>query len=332
MLDLFGDASLYQTVEYGQKLWSEKFTEYCTLHRGTSTLSIAQVRLVSLPLLGPIMAYVLAGPMWRLHGDTRGHCLENLDSMLTYLRAEYTERRRLGLRIAIREPSSVEIETMLEHHGFETVRFDSTYETFLIDLQPDLEVLRKQVDSKWRYNLRRAEKANLAVECGTTKQLFTVFSGLYAQLREDKDFPEYVDVQEYMEIHKAMEEATRFSIAIAYQESRPLAGLVWTDLGDTGISIFSAANSLGRKCRAAFLLRWSMLCRLKQKGKHYFDQGGVDKNSNLGGYKYKQGFGGRLVRFVPKHQVLPRGMRRLIINIAQIGVMIARRLIALRQR
>jgi lipid II:glycine glycyltransferase (peptidoglycan interpeptide bridge formation enzyme) len=67
-------------------------------------------------------------------------------------------------------------------------------------------------------------------------------------------------------------------------------------MGDVGIPIFSATGDDGLKYRGSYLLRWTMLTRMKERGCRILDQGGVNPEKNPGGYHFKSGMGGRLVR------------------------------------
>ena len=150
MLDLFADANLYQTWAYGSVRWGAKNLSHLVLKRGDEVLGIAQLRIVRPTGFKFGMAYLRWGPLW----ERRGRPLDPdvLINMARALEQEYVDKRRLFLRILPNAFSGSQRAAVIQSAfcGFnaETLVFENTYRTFLLDLSPSLEELRKRLVEK----------------------------------------------------------------------------------------------------------------------------------------------------------------------------------------
>ena len=64
VLDLFQDASIFQTIAFCRAKMSGARLEQLVLRRGSDVAASALVRVVPIPFLGSSVAYVLWGPMF----------------------------------------------------------------------------------------------------------------------------------------------------------------------------------------------------------------------------------------------------------------------------
>ena len=70
MLDLFGDANIYQTWAYGEVRWGRKNLSHLVLRRNGKVASIAQLRIYHPVRLGIGIAYLRWGPLFYRRGQT----------------------------------------------------------------------------------------------------------------------------------------------------------------------------------------------------------------------------------------------------------------------
>ena len=63
-------------------------------------------------------------------------------------------------------------------------------------------------------------------------------------------------------------------------------------MGDSAIYLLGATNGEGLKLQSAYLLQWTMINWLKEKGIRWYDLGGIDPERNPGVYSFKRGFSG----------------------------------------
>jgi lipid II:glycine glycyltransferase (peptidoglycan interpeptide bridge formation enzyme) len=294
MLDLFNDANIYQTWSYGQVRWGERSLSHIVLRRGGEVLGMAQLRIVRPTRLNFGMAYLRWGPVI----ERRGSALDEgvASRMAEALHEEYVEKRKLFLRILpnafLGSSRAAAVESAFCRFGPEPRSPENVYRTFLVDLAPELPLLRKRLDAKWRNHLSRAEKNNLRIIAGYGPTEFGAFIEIYNQMRRRKTFETTVDVEEFERIQCDLLEQHRMRILICEDGGVPVAGLVASAMGDSAIYLLGATSDDGLKSQGAYLLHWTMIQWLKESHVKWYDLGGIDPIANPGVYSFKKGFSG----------------------------------------
>ncbi len=290
IIQLFDDANIYQTWSYGLIRWGEDNLSHVILKKDGFIVGIAQLRIVRLPVLERGIAYIRWGPLWRLCGKKTD--LESLRQMTRALLEEYVLHRGLLLRVL---PNEIEgddntMRSIFEMEGFRW-RSDS-YRSFMLDLKPSLEILRKGLRQKWRNSLNRAEKNGLKLIEGTKDKLYEAFSALYNEMLIRKGFSPGVDINEFREIQKDLPDTLKMIVMICEFEREPVSALVGSLIGNRGIYLLGATSDKGLKLKGSYLLQWRMIQWLKEHGARWYDLGGIDPNGSPGVYHFKAGLGG----------------------------------------
>ena len=294
MLDLFDDANIYQTFAYGGVRWGGGNLSHLVLKRDGEVLGMAQVRIVCPTPLKFGMAYLRWGPLC----ERRGRPLDPEVSayMARALEEEYVGKRRLFLRILPNafagSPRAGAIQSAFGRFNREPLTAANKYRTFVLDLAPTLEELRKSLDPKWRNKLSGAEKNNLKVVAGNGSEEYRTFCQIYSQMRKRKAFETTVDVEEFGRIQEDLAERHRMQILICEDRGIPVAGLAVSAMGDSAIYLLGATSDDGLKSKGAYLLQWTMIKWLKENGIRWYDLGGIDPEFNPGGYSFKRGLSG----------------------------------------
>jgi hypothetical protein len=294
MLDLFDDANFYQTWSYGAVRWGQKNLSHLVLKRGIEVLGMAQLRIVRPTRFKFGMAYLRWGPLF----ERRGRPLdpELPVHMARALEEEYIDKRKLFLRIIpnafVGSPRAAVIQPAFREFIPEPLDTGNTYRTFVLDLAPSIDELRKNLDAKWRNHLKRSEKNGLDVIAGTGSCEYQVFCEIYNQMRRRKTFETTVDVEEFGRIQENLPERQRMRILICQNRGAPVAGLVTTAMGDSAIYLLGATNDEGLRLQGAYLLQWTMIKWLRENGIRWYDLGGIDPERNPGVYSFKRGFSG----------------------------------------
>ena len=104
-----------------------------------------------------------------------------------------------------------------------------------------------------------------------------------------KKFKEIVDPHKMGKMNEALDDEYKKKIFVAYKDNFPVASIVGSMIGNTGIYLLGASNEIGMKTKASYLLQWEMIKWLKQKGCQRYDLGGINKDDNPGGYHFKSG-------------------------------------------
>jgi len=294
MLDLFYDANLYQTWSYGAVRWGRKNLSHLVLKRNGEVLGIAQLRIVRPTRFNFGMAYLRWGPLCHRRG-------RELDSeaalrVARALQEEYVCKRGLLLQILPNvfagSPRAALFQSGFSKFTQEPRTSANVYRTFVLDLAPPIEELRRNLDKKWRNQLTRSEKNGLKIIAGNGTDEYRTFCRMYHQMWERKAFDTTVDVEEFGRIQGDLPDAHRMRILICEQDGLPVAGLVASAMGDSAIYVLGATSDDGLNAKGAYLLQWALIQWLKENGIKWYDLGGIDPEGNPGVYSFKRGLSG----------------------------------------
>jgi len=301
LLGRFEDANLYQTWSYGAVRWGEENLSHLVLRRHGEAVGLAQVRIICPRLVKRGVAYLRWGPLCQLRGHELE--LETVRQMAVALHEEYVRKRRLFLRIlpnAFASSQRADIfQAAFSQFSKASSSHANTERTFLLNLSPSLEELRKKLDQKWRNQLNRAEKNNLAIVEGSGAPEYRVFAQVYEKMWSRKKFDTTVDVNEFGRIGEDLPSGLKLKILICEHQGKPVSSIVCSAIGNTGIYLLGATHDEGLNTKGAYLLQWTMIKWLKENGFQFYDLGGIDPEQNPGVYHFKQGFSGQDVSRIP---------------------------------
>jgi len=303
LLDRFEDANIYQTWSYGAIRWGERNLSHLLLMRDDEVVGMAQLRIVKIPMLPYGIAYLRWGPLWlmreRKANDSNDSIVTALADALLF---EYVYRRRLLLRIVpsafVGSQRCQELQAAFCESGTLPISLGSGDHTFLLDLSPPLEILRKRLDQKWRNRLNRAEREGLTLHLGEGFEDYQVFLEIYKEMWGRKRFETSVNVQEFASICRDLPKSSKLKILICRHQGMPAGAVVCSAMGRGGIYLLGATNELGRKAQAAYLLQWAMIKWLKENGFAEYDLGGIDVDRNPGVFHFKSGMSGQQMTFM----------------------------------
>jgi len=294
MLDLFDDASIYQTWSYGTVRWGRGHLSHLVLKRNDEVVGMAQLRIVRPTNLKFGMAYLRWGPLYHRRGTQLDR--EVALRMACSLEEEYVIKRRLLLQVLpnafVGSTRAEMFQTAFSRFTLEPRTAANTYRTFVLDLAPSLEELRKRLDPKWRNKLSGAEKNGLKVVAGSGKGEYRAFCDLYKQMRTRKAFDTTVDSDEFGRIQENLPNTQRMRILICEREGVPVAGLVASAMGDSAIYLLGATSDTGLNAKGSYLLQWTLIQWLKENGVEWYDLGGIDREQNPGVHSFKRGLSG----------------------------------------
>jgi peptidoglycan/xylan/chitin deacetylase (PgdA/CDA1 family) len=294
MLDLFDDANIYQTSAYGGIRWGDRNLSRLVLKQKGEVLGMAQLRIIRPTPLKFGMAYLRWGPLW----ERRGRPLdpEVPTRMARAIEGEYVAKRRLLLRVIPNafagSPRADAMKAALCRFTSETFDAGNAYRTFVLDLSPSLDELRSGLDKKWRNQLTRSEKNNLRVIAGHGREEYRTFCQIYAQMRKRKTFETSIDADEFEHIQETLAESQRMRILICEDKGVPVSGLVASAMGDSAIYLLGATSDDGLHSKGAYLLQWTLISWLKERGAKSYDLGGIDPEGNPCVYHFKRGLSG----------------------------------------
>lgn len=284
----FEDANIYQTWNFALIVQNEKKVKHIAIYANQNLIGLAKVRIKTMPILNRGIAYILNGPLWQKRNQENN--IQILSDIFTALREEFVVKQQLVLRI---QPyifsDMIPNLDFTGNLGFSPLKNIRTYQTLVLYLNNELDEIRKSFKQKWRNCLNQSERNDLEICEGSDQQLYNVFLKLYDQMIARKQFKEFVDPYKMGKMNEALDDEFKKKIFVAYKDKLPVASIVGSVIGNTGIYLLGASNEIGMQTKASYLLQWEMIKWLKQRGCQRYDLGGINKENNPGGYHFKSG-------------------------------------------
>lgn len=190
-------------------------------------------------------------------------------------------------------------------NDFTIDRTRQPYHTIIVDLVRPLDVIRKQLDQKWRNQLNQSEKHNLQITTDGSADSFSAFLGLYDEMKGNKGFETSVNEREFERMQDQLPSSQKMQVFLARENGLAIGGLVCSRLGDTVIYLLGATIGRARELKAAYLLHWCAIKWFREQGALCYDLGGVDLKTNPGGHHFKSGFKGNEMTHLPPHACSP---------------------------
>ncbi|MBN1994343.1 MAG: peptidoglycan bridge formation glycyltransferase FemA/FemB family protein [Anaerolineae bacterium] len=182
------------------------------------------------------------------------------------------------------------------HFSPEQIQFRNTV---IVDLTLEPDDLLAALKSKWRYNIRLAERKGVAIRQGNSDDIST-FYRMYAHTAARDGF--LIRPQAYYrQIWQRFLAAGQAEMLLAAVEDEVVAGLILFIFGQTAWYMYGASTEQHRQLMPNHLLQWAAMRRAKERGCARYDLWGAPDVFNKadgmwGVYRFKQGFGGQVVQ------------------------------------
>ena len=317
----FDDANIYQTWSYDAIRCGRNNISHLVLKKDGDIVAAAQTRIAKVPIVKAGIAYVRWGPLWKLSGIKAN--TDIFRQAIRALRNEYVCRRGLVLRLypVLFKDECEKFFPILQQEGFSWLEKGKHERTLIIDLSRSLNDLRKGLHQKWRYNLKRAEKKQMEIIEENDEELFKKFIEIYREMLKRKKFIEPNNINEFRLIQKDLPKDYKMKIMLCRFEGKICAGAIFSAIGNKGIYLFGATNSIGMKTNGAYLLHWKFIEWLKQNNFTYYDLHGINPETNPGTYRFKDqlcGKNGKDVYFLGQFETWKNPLSFIFIQYAQI--------------
>ena len=176
-----------------------------------------------------------------------------------------------------------------------------------LDLTKTDEELLAGLRKNTRYEVRRAERAEVTVEPATNAADLEEFLRLYVRMADRKGFsadsPEHVG----RIVRWLMTEPARGALLLARDPASVAGGAVIVRSGKRCWYVWGASDKRDQ-FSAGHSLQWQAIQWAKAHGCTEYDFGGYTPGATTGPAFFKGGFGGEIVHFVPAHR---RVLRRV---------------------
>ncbi len=193
------------------------------------------------------------------------------------------------------------IEDLLEAGWRESSEQIQFRNTLILDIRNSEEVLLAGMKQKTRYNIRLARRRGAEVRLGGKEDLDVLYQ-MYAETSIRDGFvirkPEYYQDAWGSFIHAGLAQPL-----IAMVEEQPVAALIVFRFGKVATFMYGMSRAAHREKMPNHILQWEAIRWAKEQGCTMYDFWGspdrLDPGDPMWGvYRFKRGFGARLVRTI----------------------------------
>lgn len=259
------------------------------------------------PTAGGPVAYVPRGPV--IAPDD-----EALSATLEEISAAAREQGAIFLKIEPGWPDDTSIARSLVSMGFRpSMQIIQPRSTIILDLRPEEDEILQRMKAKWRYNIRLAGRKGVQVRCAAEEDLPAFYALMEITSRRDG-----FDIHPRDYYAAAWHHFHSLGLAelfLAYYQEELLAGLMAFRFGDTAYYLYGASSNRHRNRMPNHLLQWRAIQWARQHGCTWYDFWGIPdevgesimqhgavrelgEDGMWGVYRFKQGFGGQVVRTI----------------------------------
>ncbi len=175
-------------------------------------------------------------------------------------------------------------------------------DTVVLDLRSDESGLLAGMKTKWRYNIRLAERKGVRVRIADPSEL-DVFYRLYRQTAlRDKIAIHGIDYYSALFSHGCGSEldCPEIRLYVAEHEGEALAAIIVLIRGDTATYLYGASSDSKRSLMPSYALQWQAIRDAKAAGCAEYDFFGIpprdDPDHPMSGlFRFKTGFGGNII-------------------------------------
>ena len=214
----------------------------------------------------------------------------------------------------------IKIISQDEHLGIKKNRVDiQPPDSTLVDLTADTEKILSRMKSKWRYNIRLAQKKDVKIEkiTGNSVNLsekLDTFYELY-KITAERDGIAIHNKKYYEDLLKSSSKGTddgndipKVTLYIAKHETDFLGAIITLFSKKESVYLYGCSSNVKRNLMPNFLLQWTAMCDAKEYGSRYYDMYGMspvdDENHPMHGlYQFKTGFGGKNIHRIGSYDI-----------------------------
>lgn len=240
---------------------------------------------------------------------------EDGDTLKQLLAQAVALARREGCYALKLDPDVTEqcktVLTLLESYGFRRLSQGAGFDQIQPDhvMRLDLagrtpEEVWNSFHSKWRYNIRLAQRRGVEVRrCG--REMVPAFGALMRETGVRDGFVTRDEAYFSALLDNLGEHARLY---MAFYEDKPIAGSLAICYGDKTWYLYGASGNEHRNCMPNYLLQWHKIQWAMEQGCRLYDFRGVGADPREGQplyglYRFKQGFGRTFTTFIGEYDL-----------------------------
>ncbi len=252
------------------------------------------------PVRAGHLAYVPKGPV--LDWSDASLC----DTFFSHLHRYLRRQGAIALRMELgQEADAVESELVrkrlasMNTHSAHAVQ---PLRTIVLDLTPDEETLLARMKEKWRYNLRLAGRKGVTVRVAETVEDVQAWYTLLQTTGERDQFGVHT-LDYYVHAWRLLSARDGACLLLAEHDVQLLAGIFVGMFAHQAIYLYGASSNEQRQLMPNYLLQWEAIRWAKHRGACLYDFWGIPETdaqdeAMAGVYRFKRGWGGRVVQFL----------------------------------
>ena len=262
-----------------------------------------------LPLALGHLAYIPKGPVF----DCSSHDVSYLvQTFFSQLHSILIKQGALALQAEfaceVESQDSKSLIRDLDLMHFQQVQAIQPGRTILLDLRPDEDTLLANMKEKWRYNIRLAGRRGVQIRVAETVEDVQNWYGLL-QTTSIRDRFGIHTLEYYLRAWQIFAPRKQARLFLAHYNGQPLAGIFVGLMAKQAVYLYGASSNEQRQLMPNYRLQWEAIRWAKQAGAVTYDFWGIpetDEQSEAmaGVYRFKSGWGGRIVRFLGNYECL----------------------------
>lgn len=286
LLTSAGHSNMLQSWAYGE---AKREVEGWTVMRGVilkGSEPVAMVQALGKNMSVGTVISINRGPLWLIQDMSA----ESIASVFGLIRCQWRWWKRQILLIAPELLDTAVHSMHLYSLGYR-MRKKGGWHSARLNLNKTEDELKKELDGKWRNQLRSAEKAGVQLHISCSDKEFTWLMEKYKALQLAKDF-HGPSIELYVSFRKNALQQDHVLVMQAVHEGIPVAGLFISRHGDACTYTVGWNSLEGRRINANNFLLWHAMIEMKKRGCTWFDLGGLDEEKVPEITKFKRGMGG----------------------------------------
>ena len=163
--------------------------------------------------------------------------------------------------------------------------------------------------SKWRYNIRLAERKGVTVREGTRADLPEFYRVL--QITAERDRFRVRGLDYYERLYDLLAPAGMAKLFVAEVEGQVVSGAILFRMGREAVYVYGASDNEHRNLMPNHLLQWTMMRWARAQGCEVYDFRGVSREvdgepmGELGGLnRFKRGFAAQYMEYIGEYDLV----------------------------
>ena len=182
--------------------------------------------------------------------------------------------------------------------------------TILLDITPDEATLLAHMKEKWRYNVRLAGRKGVTIRVAETIEDVQAWYRLLERTGERDQFGIHT-LAYYIQVWRTFTPDDSVRLLLAESNGQLLAGIFVSVFARQAIYLYGASSNEQRQLMPNYLLQWEAIRWAKSRGAHSYDFWGIpeteaEDEAMAGVYRFKRGWGGRVVQFLGCYEYIYR--------------------------